>query len=51
MADPIRLYLDEDAQRNSLVRALRARQIDILTANEAGQVGLSDADQLTFAIS
>jgi len=51
MADPIRLYLDEDAQRTSLVRALRARQIDVLTANEAGQVGLSDADQLAFAIS
>lgn len=51
MADPIRLYLDEDAQRTSLVRALRARQIDVLTANEAGKVGLSDADQLAFAVS
>jgi hypothetical protein len=51
MPDSVRLYLDEDAQRTSLVRALRARQIDVLTANEAGQVGLSDADQLAFAVS
>ena len=51
MAEPIRLYLDEDAQRNSLVRALRARQMDVLTANEAGLTGVSDLEQLTFAIS
>ena len=51
MADPIRLYLDEDAQRTSLVRALRARQVDVLTANEAGKVGISDAEQLAFAVS
>lgn len=51
MADPIRLYLDEDAQRTSLVRALRARQVDVLTANEAGRVGISDAAQLAFAVS
>ena len=51
MANPIRLYLDEDAQRNSLIRALRARQFDVLTASEAGQVGVSDAEQLAFASS
>ncbi len=51
MANPIQLYLDEDAQRTSLVRALRARQIDVLTANEAGRTGISDADQLAFATS
>ena len=34
MADPIHLYLDEDAQRTSLVRALRARQIDVLTVKK-----------------
>jgi hypothetical protein len=50
MADPIRLYLEEDAQRTSLLRALRARQFDVLTANEAGHIGLSDADQLAFAV-
>lgn len=51
MADPIRLYLDEDAQRTSLVRALCARRVDVLTANEAGKVGISDAEQLAFAAS
>jgi hypothetical protein len=49
MADQISLYLDEDAQRSSLVRALDARQIDVLTANEAGLVGVSDAEQLAYA--
>lgn len=51
MADPIRLYLDEDAQRTSLIRALRARQIDVLTASGAEQVGIPDANQLAFAVS
>lgn len=51
MADPIRLYLDEDAQRTTLVRALQARQIDVLTANEANQIGVSDTEQLAFATS
>ncbi len=49
MANPIRLYLDEDAQRATLIRALRARQIDVLTANEANNVGISDVEQLAFA--
>lgn len=49
MTDTIPLYLDEDAQRTSLVRALRARKVDVLTANEAGQVGVSDDEQLAFA--
>lgn len=51
MVDPVHLYLDEDAQRTSLVRALRARQIDVLTANESELVGVSDAEQLAFAAS
>lgn len=51
MADPIHLYLDEDAQRTSLIRALRARQIDVLTTNESDLVGISDAEQLAFAAS
>lgn len=49
MPEPIRLYLDEDAQRASLVRALRARQVDVLTASEAGSMGISDAEQLAYA--
>jgi hypothetical protein len=51
MANAIRLYMDEDAQRASLVHALRARQIDVLTANEASQTGISDTEQLAFATS
>jgi hypothetical protein len=51
MVDPVHLYLDEDAQRTSLVRALRARQIDVLMANESELVGVSDAEQLAFAAS
>lgn len=49
MASPIRLYLDEDAQRKTLVQALRARRIDVLTVNEAQTVELSDTAQLAFA--
>lgn len=49
MHEPIRLYLDEDAQQNSLVRALRARQVDLLTAQEAGQMGATDPVQLAYA--
>ena len=32
-------------------RALRARQVDVLTATEAGTIGFSDAEQLEFAAS
>jgi hypothetical protein len=49
--ESIRLYLDEDAQRTALVRALRARQVDVLTANEAGKTGDNDSDQLAYAAS
>ena len=49
MPEPILLYLDEDAQRTTLVRALRARQFDVLTVNEAKLTGVSDAEQLAFA--
>ena len=49
MPDAIRLYLDEDAQRRSFVRALRARQVDVLTAQAAGQIGVPDGVQLSFA--
>lgn len=49
MARVIRLFLDEDAQRTALVRALKARYIDVLTANESGRTGLSDEEQLAYA--
>ena len=44
----IRLYLDEDVDV-ALAAALRQRGIDVLTTQEAGHLGLPDADQLTFA--
>ena len=45
----IRLYLDEDSMCHSLVRALRARGVDVLTAWEAGMIERSDADHLEYA--
>ena len=42
------LYLDEDV--DVLVAELvRARQFDVLTARDAGQLGKSDEEQLLFA--
>jgi Domain of unknown function (DUF5615) len=45
----IRLYLDEDIQRTDLVRALRSRGIDVLTADEAGMRNREDMDHLSYA--
>lgn len=45
----LRLYFDEDAQRGSLVQALRLRGADVLIANEAGMRGRDDADHLDYA--
>lgn len=44
-----RLYLDEDAQRGSLVQGLRLRGVDALTANEAGMRERGDEDHLDYA--
>ena len=45
----LRLYLDEDAMRHSLVYALRARGIDVLTALEAGMIECDDRTHLEYA--
>lgn len=45
----IKLYLDEDAQRTDLIQALRARQVDVLTASEADMLGKVDDEQLLYA--
>ncbi len=45
----IRLYLDEDAVDKDLVRALRARGVDVEAANEAGMIERSDDEQLEYA--
>lgn len=50
MAERIRFYLDQHFP-HAVTQSLRQRGIDVLTAQEAGRCGLSDADQLTFATS
>jgi hypothetical protein len=45
------LCLDEDSSAHSLIDALRARGIDVLTAAEAGMIERPDEDQLTLAAS
>lgn len=50
MADPIRLYLDEDSMRTGLVRALRSRRVDVVTAMEAQLIGPHpDEEHLAYA--
>lgn len=51
MADPIKLYLDEDALDRDLVKALRSRSVDVLTAQEAGLQAASDEEHLSYATS
>ncbi len=45
----ILLYLDEDAQRGSLVKALRERGVDVLTADDAAMRNRDDEDHLAYA--
>jgi hypothetical protein len=45
----IRFYIDEDSQDQSLIRALCARGVDILTVRETQTEGLADIDQLRLA--
>jgi uncharacterized protein with PIN domain len=45
----IRLYLDEDSMARTLIRALRARGVDVESALEAGMVDRSDAEHLELA--
>lgn len=47
----IRLYFDEDTMRHSLVRALRSRGIDVITAPDANMIERPDADHLAYATS
>lgn len=44
----ISLYLDEHIQ-SALGESLRARGVDILTTQEARNIGVEDVDQLLFA--
>lgn len=45
----IRLYLDEDSMRRSLVFGLRARNVDVVTAADAEMINRDDQDQLATA--
>lgn len=45
----IRLYLEEDSMGHALVRALRARGMNVLTALEAGMIARSDEEHLEYA--
>ena len=47
----IRLDVDEDASQHSVIDGLRSRDVDVLTASEAGMDGATDEDQLRFATS
>jgi uncharacterized protein with PIN domain len=46
----IRLYLDEDIT-DTLARVLRARGFDAVSVYEVERTGVSDQEQLSFAIS
>lgn len=43
------IYFDEDSVTGPLVRALRARGVDVTTVREQGHRGLSDTEQLDNA--
>jgi hypothetical protein len=45
----IHLYLDEDAMDTALVRALRARGVDVVTAREVDRVERPDEEHLIHA--
>lgn len=45
----VRLYLDEDAMGEGLIRALRSKSVDLLTATEADMVERPDSEHPAFA--
>lgn len=45
----IRLYIDEDSMSHALVRALRARGVDVTTALDEAMIERSDVDHLNYA--
>ncbi len=47
----IKLYLDEDAQAENLLKSLRRHKVDVLTTDEAEMKGWSDLEQIEFATS
>jgi hypothetical protein len=51
MPELIRLYLDEDTINRALVKALRAREVDLLTAKESNLIQVPDERHLEYATS
>ena len=45
----IRYYTDENISR-AVINGLRQRGVDVLSVPEAGMLGASDEEQLTFAL-
>jgi hypothetical protein len=45
----IRLYLDEDALQESLLRALQSSSVDVMTVADAERLSFSDEEQLIWA--
>lgn len=45
----IRLYMDEDAMDKALIQALCARDVDVMTALDAGMIACQDAQHLEHA--
>ena len=48
MADSIKFYFDQHIHA-AIASSLETHGIDVLTAQDAGRCGMSDADQLQFA--
>jgi hypothetical protein len=48
VADPVQFYLDQHIH-GAVASGLRQHGINVLTVQEAGWCGLTDADQLAFA--
>lgn len=45
----IRLYLDEDALQDALLRALQSSSVDVMTVADAERLSFSDEEQLIWA--
>ena len=50
MAEPIRFYMDQNFP-GPVSRGLLRHGIDVLTAHDAGRCGLTDPEQLSFALA
>jgi hypothetical protein len=48
VAEPLRFFMDQHVPR-AVSQGLRRRGIDVLTAQDAGRCGLTDAEQLRLA--